>query len=122
MPKEFSRTSRVAEQIQRELAPLLQDQARVAGNAMVTLSTVRVTSDLSTAKVYFTVLGDANADDVLRVLRRSAGHFRHELARRLYLRAMPRIEFHRDEVLERGMHVAELIEAAVSADKNAHQP
>ena len=59
MPRDFSRTLRVAEQIQRDLAELLRTEVKDPRIGMVTLTDVEVTSDYAHAKVFFTMLGDA---------------------------------------------------------------
>ena len=60
MPREFSRTLRVAEQIQRDLAEMLRLEVKDPRVGMVTLTGVEVTTDYAHAKVFFTTLGDAD--------------------------------------------------------------
>ena len=60
MPRDFSRTLRIAEQIQRDLAELLRTEVKDPRIGMVTLTDVEVTSDYAHAKVFFTMLGDAD--------------------------------------------------------------
>ena len=118
MPKEYSRTARVGEQIQRELAVLIQQEVKDPRVGMATVSEVRVSSDLAHAKVYVTVLnGDGDEKETIDALNHAARFLRHELARRLALRTTPRLHFYRDEVMERGMRLNALIEASVEADK-----
>ena len=60
MPKDYSRSRRIAEQIQRELAELIRlelKDPRVTG--LITVTEVEVSADQSHAKVFFTLLGDA---------------------------------------------------------------
>ena len=58
MPKDFNRTRRVAEQMQRDLALLIQQEIKDPRLGMVTVSGVDVSRDLSLAKVYVTVMGE----------------------------------------------------------------
>jgi len=116
MPKEYSRAVRVGEQIRRELAVLIQQEIKDPRIGMVTVSEVRVSPDLSHAKVFVTILGEDG--DSVKVLNR-AGHFlRHELARRMVLRITPSLQFVHDDTPERGARLSSLIDASVAADKD----
>ena len=75
---EFKRADRVGSAMQRELAVLIRDLKDLPGG-LVTVQEVRVSRDLSHAKVYFTVIG-ADADDTLADLKHAAGYLRRELA------------------------------------------
>lgn len=122
MPKEHSRTARVGEQLQRELAVLIQQEVKDPRIGMVTVCAVRVSPDLAHARVYITAL-NSTVDDkqVIEILNGAANFLRHELARRLVLRAMPRLQFLYDEAVERGMRLTALIEASVEADKKKRE-
>ena len=58
MPRDFPRTRRVGEQLQRELATLIRDEVRDPRIGMVSVSAVEVSRDLSHAKVYVSTLGE----------------------------------------------------------------
>lgn len=125
MAKENSRTRRIADQIQRDLSVLIQQEVKDPRLGMVTVNAVRVSRDLSYADIYFTcmVFGeDAEArqrrDDQAAVLNRASGFLRTLLARELKLRVMPQLRFHYDEVLETGTRLTGLIDEAVRQDKN----
>lgn len=118
MPKEYSRMARVGEQIQRELAVLIQQEIKDPRIGMVTVSAVKVSQDLSHAKVYVTFMeSEADRKGAIKALNHAANFLRHELARRLALRATPKLQFLHDESVERGMRLSALIEASVEADK-----
>ncbi len=118
MPKEFSRTRRVGEQMQRELAQLIQQEVHDPRLGMVTVSGVNVTRDLSLARVYITVLGgDTDPKESLKVLKGAAGFLRHELARRMVIRSVPQLRFLYDESVVRGQELSSLIDEAVAADR-----
>jgi ribosome-binding factor A len=117
MPRDFSRTLRVAEQIQRELADLIRLEVKDPRVGMVTLTGVEVASDYGHAKVYFTLLGDAGQIvAAAEGLNRAAGFLRRELGRRIKLRTIPQLHFSHDESVERGMRLSSLIDAAVASD------
>lgn len=117
MPKEFSRSRRVGEQMQRELAELIRDQVKDPRVGMVTVSGVEVSRDLAHAKVFFTVLG-SEPDESAAGLNRAAGFLRSQLSRRMTLRSVPQLHFAYDDSVVRGNELSSLIDQAVSADRD----
>ncbi len=119
MPRDFPRTRRIGEQMQRELARLIRDQIKDPRLGMVTVSAVEVSRDLSHAKVFITVLGDAEArSNSLMVLSKAAGFLRHELGQSMIIRTVPQLRFIYDESIERGSQLSALIDKAVASDKH----
>ena len=120
MAREFSRSRRVGEQIQRELAELVQRELKDPRLGMVTISAVEVTRDMSVAKVFFTVFGDENHDEKqsLEALNSANGFLRRELGHRMRLRCVPELRFHYDHSIEKGSHLSALINEAVASDKD----
>ena len=115
--REYQRIDRLGAELRRELAELLQDKAKDPRIGMVSVQEVRVSRDLSHAKVYFTCMGaDAAATEKL-LNRKLAGFLRHELARRVRIRIMPQLHFVYDESIELGEHLSALIEQAVDGDR-----
>ena len=126
MPKDYSRTSRLGEQIQRDLAQMIQFEMKDPRLGMVTLNQVKVAKDLGYADIYFTVMGaKGETDEHIReqtesILNDAAGYLRSELARNMTTRITPQLRFHYDETLERGHHLTGLIKKARQED-DAHQ-
>lgn len=117
MPKDQSRPRRVADQIQRELAELIQLEVKDPRVGMVTLTGVEVTPDYSHAKIYFTLLNQGHPlDETLEGLNRAAGYLRSQLAHRMRLRVMPQLHFVFDSSVERGVQLSQLIEEAVALE------
>lgn len=119
MPKEFSRTQRVGEQIQRELASILQLDMKDPRLGMVTVSAVEVSRDMSFATVHVTFLGLDEADEIkqaIRLLADAAGFLRTELSHRMRLRFTPQLRFRYDESLVRGRRLSSLIDQACARD------
>ncbi|MFA7619207.1 MAG: 30S ribosome-binding factor RbfA [Thiohalomonadaceae bacterium] len=118
MARDYSRTDRIADQIQRELALLIQQEIRDPRLGMVTVSAVELSRDLAVAKVFVSVLGDAEqAKTALAVLKKAGGFLRHELGRRMIMRVLPELRFVHDTSTERGSHLSALIEQAVANDR-----
>jgi ribosome-binding factor A len=122
MPRDFSRTLRVAGLIQRELAAIIPLEAKDPRIGMVTLTEVEVSPDYAHAHVFFTVIGDAaRIGDAVVGLNQAAGYLRRELSQRLVLRAIPQLHFVYDESVERGVRLSRLIDAAMTAPKKARK-
>jgi ribosome-binding factor A len=120
MPSATPRAARVATQVQRSLALLLQRGLRDPRVGNVTVTTVSVAPDLTVARVQVLPFASAQAaEETLAGLRSAAGYLRGELARELKLRRAPRLEFALDVELEQAHHVTELIDRAVRADRDA---
>ncbi|MBZ9558276.1 MULTISPECIES: 30S ribosome-binding factor RbfA [unclassified Modicisalibacter] len=121
--REFKRTDRVADQLQQELAVLIQREVKDPRLGMVTVSGVTVSRDLGYADVYITLLGDDDAARIkenLAVLKRAGGFLRSQIARRMKLRHVPELRFHYDESVTRGHKLSSLIDEAVEADRSRH--
>jgi ribosome-binding factor A len=122
VPREFERALRVGDQIQRELAALLEREARDQSFGLVTVSGVEVSRDLNYAKVYVSVLNPTcELAIIIAALNDSAGHLRHELSRRVRLRSVPRLHFLYDASISRGAQLSEMIDAAVASDELKHR-
>lgn len=119
MPREFHRSSRVAQAVHRTLASVLLQQTRDPLLQQVTLTHVEVSRDLAVAKVHFTVRDPTQAMDAKAALTDSAGYLRHEVSREVKLRATPQLRFLYDESLERGERLTSLIEEARASDRAA---
>ncbi|MDR2000844.1 MAG: 30S ribosome-binding factor RbfA [Zoogloeaceae bacterium] len=122
MTKEFSRASRVSEQIHRELSEmirLLKDPRHAAKMSLVTLTGVEVTPDYAHAKVFYTTLADdAQRGEVDHGLKHSASFLRRELGRRIRIHHIPELHFVYDASVDRGMRLSQLIDEAVKADQS----
>ena len=108
------RAVRINEEMKKEISAIvmngLKDQ-RIT--AMITITAVEVTSDLSYAKVFTSIFGtDEEKEDTLEGLKSSTGFIRHELGKRIQIRKIPQLIVVLDETLDRGMHIDELIKQA----------
>jgi ribosome-binding factor A len=117
--KAFPRSRRVAQQIQRALSDLIRREMRDPRLGMVTLTEVRMSSDLSYATVYYSVL-NARPEEAHEVLQSAAEILRGPLGRALGLRHAPELRFVADELIESGARLSALINKAVSSDKDRH--
>ncbi|MGB5291629.1 MAG: 30S ribosome-binding factor RbfA [Lysobacterales bacterium] len=120
-PRDFKRSERVAGQIRRDLAKLIQQEIKDPEVGFVSLSDVEVTRDLSHAKVFITVFEPEKAQESLKALRRASSFLRSRLAKELRLRHMPELHFEHDDSVEKGSHIDELISKALSSDKDGFE-
>jgi ribosome-binding factor A len=120
MAQEYSRTQRVADQIQRELAALIQREVKDPRVGMATVSAVEVSRDLSHAKVFVTILnGDEGQQEItesVKALNNASGFLRSQLGQRMKLRIVPTLRFHFDDSLSRGNYLSNLIDKARASD------
>nr|VFJ70582.1 MAG: ribosome-binding factor A [Candidatus Kentron sp. FM]VFJ77660.1 MAG: ribosome-binding factor A [Candidatus Kentron sp. FM]VFK24867.1 MAG: ribosome-binding factor A [Candidatus Kentron sp. FM] len=113
MPREFSRTERVAYQIQRELAALITKDTGDPRLRGLTVSDVRINSDLTEATVYITGTASTKTEEIMATLGRASGFFRKNLARRLRARGVPKLKFVYDHTFDQAAHLLALIDSAV---------
>ncbi|MCX7174150.1 MAG: 30S ribosome-binding factor RbfA [Proteobacteria bacterium] len=114
MPKDFSRASRVAEQIRRELAELIQLELKDPRVSLVTLTDVEITADYTHAKVFYTSLAGAeHLPEIAQGLLRASSFLRRELGKRISIHHLPELHFVYDASVERGTYLSHLIDEAV---------
>lgn len=115
---ETNRQKKIGGVIQRDLADILQSHLRDAGRTdiLISVSKVKVTTDLSQAKAYLSIFPAKNAKDILEELNQLKPQIRHELAQRTrnQLRRMPHLEFFIDDSLD----YIENIEKSIKGDDN----
>jgi len=117
MPREFSRSERMAEQLRRELAEIVRDEIKDPRLGFVSFTEIRMSRDLSHAIVYSSVLESEKQDESIAVLNRAVGFIRKEIARRIRARIVPTLKFVVDESVTRGVAMDELISEALESDR-----
>ena len=121
MAREFTRSQRVADYLQRELAGLIQREVRDPRVGMVSVTGVDVSRDIGYAKVHYTVLGADNAEDAkesTEVLNKASGFLRKQLSRDSNMRSVPQLRFYFDNSVGQGRYMEDLITRAAQADKD----
>lgn len=111
MPREFSRTKRVAENIKRVLAPMVNDAARELDIGIASITEVDVAPDLSKSSVYISLYcaADKRPSAMLEFNER-ASQARHLLAKALHMRKVPTIQFHIDRSMENSERINRLLD------------
>ena len=110
MKKSSHRIERVNETIKEILSELLLGQIKDPRVGMVTITSVRVSSDYSTAKVFYTVMGDENRRaDTVQGLKSARNFMRKQVADELKLRSAPELRFEYDDSLDRAMRIEQAL-------------
>jgi len=123
MPRDFHRSRRIEDQIQRILSEVVRTDVRDPRLHGAIITAVDVSRDLSVAKVYFTALDPEQDGDELAAAFASAMKFiRGRLAQQLTVRHVPELRFRYDDTMARGEAMDRLIEDAVSSDAGKHDP
>lgn len=120
MAKEYSRTERISDYLQRELAGLIQQEIRDPRIAMINITGANVSRDLAYATIYFTILGVEDDDGVAQcteALNGAAGFLRTRVSRESHLRSVPQLRFRFDASVGRGRYLEDLIQRAADADR-----
>jgi ribosome-binding factor A len=112
MEGESTRQQKIGRQLQRDLAEIIRSKGMAAFNgAMVTVSEVRVSPDLSVAKVFVSIFPSAKADEVMKIIQDSVKQIRGELGRLIgkQLRIVPELVFMLDSSLDYVEHIDDLL-------------
>ncbi len=120
MSKEFARYDRLAQQMQQEMAVILQREIKDPRlHRMITVSDVEVSKDLSHAKIYVTFLGLENEKVALnlQILNDASGFIRSLIAKRIQARIVPTVRFYFDKSLDEGIRMANLVETVRRSDE-----
>jgi len=101
---------RINEEIQRTLSELIRTVKDPRVQGLISITRVEATTDLKYAKVYVSVLDKSDADQVVKGLKSAAGYLRRELGRELSLRSTPELQFIRDDSIDKGARILEILE------------
>lgn len=105
----YSRTKRIAEEIKKVISTMLISGIKDPRiNSMVSVTDVEVTSDLSYAYVYVSILG-GDEDSTLKGLKSAVNYIRREVSKNVKLRHTPQIIFKVDDSIKNGMYMDTLI-------------
>lgn len=119
MPRDFSRTRRVEEQLRRDLAELIQHEIKEPGLGLLSITEVKVSPDLSVAQVYISIIQDDSAtiEYTLETLNSYAGKVRGLLGKRMRIRRVPQLSFIYDDLVKKSNQLDQIIDRAVAEDR-----
>ncbi len=105
------RNTRLADQIQQDLAGLIQREFEMSRVGLITLTGVDLSADYAHAKIWFSVLG-AEAEVAAAALNEKAGWLHSLLFKLLHIHTVPTLHFVHDDQLARGLELSLLIDEA----------
>lgn len=104
------RINKINEEVRRELSNIVRELKDSRIPMMTSIVAVRVTNDLSYAKVYVSIMGDEEVQKkAIQGLKSASGYVRREIGRRLQLRHTPEFIFELDHSIEQGAYINQLI-------------
>lgn len=108
--KNNPRLGRIDEEYKKELSQIVGYELKNPNvTGLISVTKVKVTSDLKYAKVYVSVLNSKNIKDTLAGLKKSSGYIRSELAKRVNLRNTPELIFELDDSIEYGAKIDSIL-------------
>ncbi|EPM8541123.1 30S ribosome-binding factor RbfA [Proteus mirabilis] len=125
MARDFSRAQRVSQEMQKEIAIILQREVKDPRIGMATVSGVEISRDLAYAKVFVTFFnlsaGEESDEEMvengLKALNEAAGFIRSLLGKAMRLRVVPELTFAYDNSLVEGMRMSNLVSNVVKDDE-----
>ena len=93
---DFTRSDRVGAEIRRELSQILRDSVKDQRLSQVTIQEVRVTRDLSYAKVYYTHMDSGHDKQLQKALNGAASFLRKQLGATMNIRTVPQLQKHKN--------------------------
>ena len=105
-----ARTDRIDQLLREEIGAILAKDVQDPRIGFVTVTDVETAPDLSTARVWVSVIGqEAERQQTMRALQRAMPFVRHELGSRLHLRRIPELQVRGDDTVQRGTRVLQLL-------------
>ena len=109
--KQFKRSTRIGEQILRDISQQMQMELTDKSLKMVTFTHVRVSDDLRYATVFYSVLGkNSDREEVALYFMREKKRIQHQIGRNLNIRRIPELTFKYDPSIEEGIRLEKLLE------------
>ena len=122
MPREFSRTDRVADLIQRELAMIILQEMKDPRIGLVTIAEIKISKDLVHAKVLVSILNEEHIEQTVKTLNSAAGFLRSVLSKRIAIRIVPHLFFVHDATTLQAEKLTRLIDKSVSKEDPKESP
>ena len=116
------RTDRIDQLLRQEIGDILARDIQDPRIGFVTITDVETAPDLSTARVWVSVIGQPEErEQTLKALRRAMPFVRHELGSRVRLRRIPELQLRADDTAQKGTRVLQLL-AELEAGETPEEP
>jgi ribosome-binding factor A len=108
---EGTRLHKIERLLQRELSELFRRQTALLRGTLVTVSAVRVSPDLGTAKIYLSIFPSEKSSELIESIEKNKKTLRYDLAQtvRLQLRRIPELTFYLDDSLDYADNIDKLL-------------
>jgi ribosome-binding factor A len=108
---EGKRQAKISRLVQKELSEIFRRQTAAMGNVLVSVNTVRVSPDLSIAKVYLSIFPSEKSAEILENIKAQSKTVRYELAQQVktQLRTCPDLQFFNDDSLDYAENIDRLL-------------
>ena len=117
--KNNPRLGRIDEEYRKELSQIIGYELKNPNvTGLISVTRVRVTSDLKFAKVYVSILNSKNIKNTLAGLKKSSGYIRTELVKRINLRNTPELIFELDDSMEYGAKIDSILKEIIPEGNN----
>lgn len=104
------RVEKIQEEIRHEVSQILMREVKDPRIGFVTVTSAKVSSDLSSARIFVSILGDEKQmQESLLALKNCSGFIRRELAHRIRMKFIPEIAFSLDTSIEYSAHIQKLL-------------
>jgi len=115
----FKRSDRVAGVLRDNIAAIIQNELKNPEIGFVTVTSVQLSRDLRSARVYVTILGsDEDKDQTLEILKNSIASIKNRLRKRVSLKYMPELQFRYDPSLDQGERIDEILDSLNQDNKD----
>ncbi len=104
------KTERISDALIEQISYILAREVKNKKINFVTITDVKVSNDLSFAKIYFTVLDESKKEETSKALKEASGFIRHELRDRIDIRQIPELTFVYDESIENAKKIEDIID------------
>lgn len=104
------KNERISDALIEKISYILNNEVKNKDINFITVTDVKVTSDLTLAKVYYTILEEDKKDQTAKALKSASGFIRHELRDRIDIRKIPELQFIYDESIEYGQKIETILE------------
>jgi ribosome-binding factor A len=119
--KAFQRSDRVGGEIRKVLSDILRREIKDPRLEMAVITGVKMARDLKSARVYFTVNGDAqDKEQAMNAFKSAHGFVKRALGGRLGLRYMPELKFYHDDSFDYGSHIDDILRSLKNGNGSDH--
>ena len=118
MPSNNNRLGRIDEEYRKELSQIIGYELKNPNvTGMISVTKVKVTTDLKYAKIYVSILNSKNIKETMDGLKKSSGFIRSELAKRINLRNTPELIFEIDDSIEYGAKIDSILKEILPEER-----